>query len=71
VSTETTPDEETGELNSDILKIVKAQHSGGSVKATIPADAARDLGIEKGDRVAFTGKEGDEELTLQKAEDIL
>jgi len=54
-----------GRLNSDVAEINSAQDRNGSITVTIPADAARELGISAGDGVLITGSEDDSTLELQ------
>lgn len=56
-----------GELSDDVVESVKVQENDGTYRASIPKDVARDLGIEKGDQVVFSGREGDSKLRFQKA----
>ena len=56
-----------GELSDDVVESVKVQQNDGTYHASIPKDVARDLGIEKGDRVVYTGQKGDRTLRLQKS----
>lgn len=61
----------TDEISKPIIQIVKLQESSGVIRATIPMDAVNELGLEKGDRIAFKGKEGERTLSVGKASDFL
>lgn len=63
----TTSDAGAGELSRDVVKSVKVQENDGTYHASLPKDVARDLGIEKGDQLVYTGQQGDRELSLQKS----
>lgn len=66
---QSTPNSENaaGELSDDVVESVKVQENDGTYHASIPKDVARDLGIEKGDRVVYTGQRGERTLRLQKS----
>ena len=56
------------ELSDDVFQSVIVQNGGGSLQVTIPSEITDDLEIEKGDRVAFRGSEGDDDVALQKVD---
>jgi bifunctional DNA-binding transcriptional regulator/antitoxin component of YhaV-PrlF toxin-antitoxin module len=63
------PDAGESEVEANLFGISKVQRSGGSFTATIPADAAEELGIEKGDRVVFrSGGRG--EIVVEEASEL-
>jgi AbrB family looped-hinge helix DNA binding protein len=51
------------------LGVAKVQRSTGSTRVTIPADAAENLGLEKGDRLVFRSNDGDE-VVVGKASEL-
>lgn len=57
----------TGELSDDVVACVKVQENDGTYHVSVPKDMVRELGLEKGDRVVFTGQQGDCSLRLQKS----
>lgn len=59
-------DAESGELSEDIVASCKVQERGGSYQVSIPKAGARELGIDKGENVLFTGSEGEDKLRLRK-----
>lgn len=50
------------------LGSAKVQNSKGSIRVTVPADAAAALGLEKGDRVIFRSRDGN--VVAEKASDL-
>lgn len=60
-----------GELKDDLLESRSVVEGNGSVTVTLPSEAAEDLDINPGDRVVFTGSEGDRSLEVQTTETIL
>lgn len=62
---------DSDEISKPIIQIVKLQESSGVIRATIPMDAVNELGLEKGDRIAFKGEEGDRTLSVGKASEFL
>lgn len=60
------PDASEGD---QFLGSAKVQNSKGSIRVTIPSDAAENLDVEKGDRLVFRS-DGDEEIVVGKASDF-
>jgi hypothetical protein len=54
-------------LGDDVVETRTAQEGDGVISVTIPADAARDLGIQAGQNVLFVGEKGDDSLKIQPA----
>lgn len=59
------------ELQRDITEVRKVQEHGGSLTITIPKISADDLGIERGDHLIITGKQGSPTLRAGKPDDLL
>lgn len=63
-----TDQESSGKLAEDVIQTVSARESDG---VTIPADALRQLGIEKGGQITIRGEAGDREVSVGKASELL
>jgi bifunctional DNA-binding transcriptional regulator/antitoxin component of YhaV-PrlF toxin-antitoxin module len=59
------PDASEGD---QFLGSAKVQNSKGSIRVTVPADAASELNLKKGDRVVFRSRDGD--VVAEKASDL-
>jgi len=56
--------EDDGTLSDDVAATRAAVDQNGCVTIIMPKDAADDLGIEPGESVFWTGREGDDSLEV-------
>lgn len=59
------------ELREDLTAVRKVQEGDGCLTITIPKDGARDLGIEPGDCLLFSGRKGESTLRAGKPDQLL
>ena len=64
------PDNASGQLSENVMESVSVQERGGTLSISVPKAAGKDLGLEKGDSVLVTGREGDRTLNVKPSDAI-